>query len=397
MPLVRPIYPNVTLVSGGLSAVVFLPGAPDAYYRSSRFDHGTMIGDVRFRDSLIFGSNFWRAPHDPEWTESGVGLASEFGCGEDGHLCGPGWGSVADNTSSNGVLGYFEASNGEPFLKIGVGALIKGSCPACGPLGGDTTYKFNSPYRFHQPPRWRRTHLNKSAVSMEHAAELQTASGRPGSKRVGYRVERTISLHGASTLRMETRLHNTGEAAFRTPFYSHNFFSVDGEAVGPPLELKLDLNHSAYKDCLPWAAPLQSYFDETDGTVTWLRARRRVPSPTRIKAIFVGPAGHSNILSEGRWQARYPGRVSVAVTQSGPLPLYGYSLYVEERTLSPEPVQMLHVAPGQSIRISRTMVLHPSPLVPERHAERSTAATAATARSKRWWRAAAAHAGFLSA
>ena len=201
---------------------------------------------------------------------------------------------------------------------------------------------------------------------------------------------------------METRLHNTGEAPFRTPFYSHHFVSVDSHPVGPPLELQLDLNHSAYTDCRPWAAPLAAYFDETDGKVTWLRARKPVRFPTRIKAIFVGPAGHSNILSRGRWQVRYPGRLRVDVTQSGPLPLYGYSLYVEERTLSPEPVQMLDVAPGESIRLSRTVVLHKSPDVPQ--AERATAAAAAAAAavaaarasSKPWWRAAAAHAGFLS-
>lgn len=66
-------YPNVTLRNGQLSAVVFLPGTDAAYYRASRFDHGTMIGDVRLGGHVAFGSGHWREPHDPEWTESGVG------------------------------------------------------------------------------------------------------------------------------------------------------------------------------------------------------------------------------------------------------------------------------------------------------------------------------------
>lgn len=36
--------------------------------------------------------------------------------------------------------------NGQSFLKIGVGELIKGSCPMCNAATGE--YKFNSPYLF---------------------------------------------------------------------------------------------------------------------------------------------------------------------------------------------------------------------------------------------------------
>ena len=376
------MHPNVTLHSGGLSAVVFLPGASESYYRSSRFDHGTMVGNMKLGGHTVFGANFWRAPHDPTWTESGVGLASEFGCGEDGHLCGPGWGDSADNTSTNGVLGYAEANVGEPFLKIGVGALIKDSCPACGLTGGDDTYKFNSPYRFHERPVWKHHRLSESAIAMEHAASLPPSDLRG---RVGYRVRHTTKLIGGSTLTLTTRLENTGEHIIRTPFYSHHLLAIDDRPTGPRLELALDLNLTAYNDCLPWAEPLADYFEHRPDS-TWLSATREVAGKTRVKAIYTGASHHS----VGAWEARYPGRLSVHVEQSGPLPLYAFSLYVEERTLSPEPIQMLTLAPGEATSVERTVRL-------TKLAGGAKEPTSGSVYNQPWawaWRAASDHAGF---
>jgi hypothetical protein len=315
-----------------------------------------MIGDVQLGAHTVFGSGYWREPHDPTWTESGVGLASEFGCGEDGHLCGPGWAAVPDSTAVNGVLGYAEAKLGKPFLKIGVGALVKGSCPACGGAGGDESYKFNSPYLFYKPPRWTHHQQSASKLTMEHAAELPTSNGR-----LGYHLQRSVSLRDGATLTMETRLQNTGTRAFRTPFYSHHFLSLDGQPTGPPLHLNLGLNVSEYTDCLPWAKPLAGYFSalhshRDEVGVSWLRATRTVRGATRVKAVFAEPDDPSAARYDGGWTARYP-ELSVRVTQSGPLPLYAYSLYVEERTLSPEPIQMISLAPGASISLTRTVTL----------------------------------------
>lgn len=333
-----------------------------------------MVGDIKLGRHTVFGSNFWRAPHDPEWTESGVGLASEFGCGEDGHTCGPGWRGALGGSVTNGVLGYAEAKEGEAFLKIGVGALIKGQCPACLLEGSDDSYNFNSPYTFHQPPIWRHHLVNESAIAMEHAAELQTSTGR-----MGYRLRRTISVAHAKVVAMETDLENTGDHPIRTPFYSHHFLAFDDRPTGPPLELSLDLNLSAYTDCLAWAEPLASYF-ELGGDPRWLRAHREVRGKTKIKAVYAGASHHR---SRGTWEAKHPGWLSLRVEQTGPLPLYGYALYIEERTLSPEPVQMLEIAPGESIRVTRTVTLRRL---------RQGLSTAPVEESP--WKAAAAHAGF---
>ena len=151
-----PSYHNITLSSPTISARVFVPMSgsngdnKEQYYSGSRFEHGSMIGDITYKegDRQVYGRSLWRTPHDPMDPESGVGLASEFGCGDNGSMCA-GKGDI-----TNGVLGYDTARPGEPFLKIGVGQLIKGSCWECsGDIG--ESYKFNSPYKFHKSPSWK--------------------------------------------------------------------------------------------------------------------------------------------------------------------------------------------------------------------------------------------------
>ena len=61
------VYPHVTLASASelaeaIQATLFLPTALDGYYRSSRFDWGTMLGDVRSGRRRAFCSNVGLAP-----------------------------------------------------------------------------------------------------------------------------------------------------------------------------------------------------------------------------------------------------------------------------------------------------------------------------------------------
>jgi hypothetical protein len=380
-------YPSATLVAGSLRAVVYLPGGAEAYYRASRFDHATMVGDITFEGVKLFGSNFWRAPHDPEWTENGVGLASEWGCGVDGHVCGPGWDATSSIGSSNGVLGYAAAKVGEPFLKIGVGLLIKGSCLACGPAGSGDTYKFNSPYRFYQPARWS-VHTDASYVTMAHSASLGAYA---------YLLNRTVRVATDATLRVETTLHNTGSAAFRTPYYSHNLLNINGASpTGPGVRLALDVDLSSFSDSPPWAEPIEGYFELATDPQTALPplrealwATRAVVAPTKIKAVYHGSAARSN----GTYQVAFD-REGLAMRSdlTGPAPLYAYNLYVEERTMSPEPIQMVALEPGETTTLTHTLHFQryeaagrPTALL------RSRSAAQASCR----WRAAQMHRGFV--
>jgi len=344
-------YPNVTLRSETLAVTVFLPPLETddvAYYNSTRFEWSSMIGDVRVGGHKVFSSDFWRSPSDPNWQqphdptspEAAVGLASEFGCGSDGASCGPGWGP---NTScaSNGVLGYEDAGDGEPFLKIGVGKLLKGSCSHC----RDGTYRFNSRYEFAERPAWSLSSIGPSAnaLDMVHEASLNT--------RWGYRLKKHVSVQG-NALVTETELTNTGGQAFATPQYSHNFLSMDDQPIGPPLQLTLDQNVSDYTEPgvvgkYAWAKPMAEYFEPIGANTLEARTPESPLSaaPPRLKANFVAS---SSLDSAASYVASFSGVTVSSLMTPSKAPLYAYNLYVEETSLCPEPIQMLRLGPGET-------------------------------------------------
>ena len=271
-----------------------------AYYFSSRFEHGSMIGSItrkrRYVDTqtgkehikthVLYGTDTWRMPHNSHWPESGVGLASEFGVGDDGNLCyfRCGWPQAMNVT--NGVLGYQEAANGEPFLKIGVGELIKGTCPEC-----DSTdiYKFNSPYLFARPPQWKLTYVSQnsnkeiSALQLQHQAQLKDS---------GYHLTKDIGLQD-NVLSVTTTLQNLGRDPFSTVWYSHHLFSCDGRAVGPGYALDLNMQGVHMKPIYTepgtwsWSTPLDQYGKVTPyPNSVHLEMERDLEPGTRIKAEF---------------------------------------------------------------------------------------------------------------
>ena len=247
------------------------------YYTSTRFEHGSMIGDITYHhgshqqssssSTMIYGHDQWRAPHNPTNPESGIGLASEFGCGNNGATCN-------GYHVTNGVLGYEEAQVGEPFLKIGVGSLIKGSCDDCGSSSDENNrndeydedeeeYKFNSRYKFHHEPKWKVlpspgpnevTFVHEETLHNNHNAELY-----------GYRIQKTIRLDG-TILTVRSILTNLGTKQFTTPWYSHHFFSGNNNTTDPNIGpgYVLDLGISQYG--LP--TPLTPQFDQP-GLDSW--------------------------------------------------------------------------------------------------------------------------------
>jgi hypothetical protein len=352
-------YSNFTLSSNGgdIEVVVYLPHAvkPDepTYYMGSRFDHSSMIGSIKRRSlgrvHTLFGGSLWRLPHNNQWPESGIGLASEFGVGDDGPLCQYrcGWGGV--NDISNGVLGYDEAKNGEAFLKIGVGALIKGSCPMC---DSTDTYRFNSPYEFAELPQWKVLVSTSSVVSMEHEAYV---------KHHGYRLHKDIVLDG-NVLAVTSVLTNLGDDAFSTAWYSHNFFTCDSIPVRGGYSLDLDIRERVgtklYEEpgvLGSWAVPLRSFARIEDFRKTIrVSVVRPLEDDTRIKAEFVNDED-----SKGAFTLHGCG---TAITSRFPdveghaLPMYAYNLYLEKGTLSPEPQILLHLEPGQAVSWTQRLV-----------------------------------------
>jgi hypothetical protein len=353
-------YSNVTLESlgGDLTVVVYLPHGiysdERAYYYSSRFDHGSMVGSIlrKTRDGKtheLYGTDMWRTPHNTNWPESGVGLASEFGVGDDGSFCNYrcGWGSANDIT--NGVLGYQEAKNGESFLKIGVGELVKGTCPTC---DSSEDYKFNSPYMFAKTPDWKMTAATDNSVTLEHKATLHEN---------GYKLKKEMALVG-EILTVTSTLTNLGSQPFSTAWYSHNFFTCDSIPLGPGYSV--DLNLKGARDDIydepstwSWSTPLQDYakVDATNPNAVHVEMKRALESGTRIKAEFADD-GYTN----GEFKINACGvsiESSIPQVESGAMPMYAYNLYIERGTLSPEPQILIHLEPGKSSTWTQHLVI----------------------------------------
>jgi hypothetical protein len=430
-------YSNVTLTSlkGDLSVVVFLPKGvlnnndDEIFYYSSRFDHGSMIGDItrkrRYvvpdpsckgdpacptkvieREHVLYGTDAWRQPHNTHWPESGVGLASEFGVGDDGSFCYYRCGWYQENDVTNGVLGYQEANIGEPFLKIGVGEIIKGTCPLC---DSSEDYKFNSPYLFGSQPVWNFTIINKTktgttttsgagnkamdnvtlnTIRLDHEAMLRT-------KQHGYGLSKLISLND-HVLEVTSTLTNKGVAPFSTVWYSHNFFTCDHTAVGPGYSVDLNLQGSGHTMSagsptipgilvggVPGAPqPLPPLFDEP-GTWSWttplLDYARLTPSPnsvhlemkraldpgTRIKTEFTKDpnsdggftfnACQSSIQSSLRIESDDPDR---NIHNDPTIKMYAYNVYIERGTFSPEPqILIRNLQPNQTVSWTQRLVI----------------------------------------
>ena len=345
-------YDNVTLKSPIMSVTVFMPTFGDFskesdFYQGSRFEHGSMIGDMTIGDKKVYGRDLWRTPHDPDWPESGLGLASEFGCGDNGVTC-TGKGDI-----TNGVLGYDAAQIGEPFLKIGVGALIKGSCPDC---NGDPAqvYQFNSPYKFHRTPKW-------SVLDSPGSNEITFVSEEILGDN-GYRIEKTVRLDG-NVLTVRTLLSNAGKKQFTTPWYSHHFFSGDNIPIRPGYSVDLGLSEFGLKADKPvftqpglgsWSADMNNYVDvlaAKDGSIS-MNITKPIPDGVRLKGNFLDE--NMPTLTDGSFTIKAPNGISVyeripeLQTQSRNPFMYGYNVYIEKGTLSPEPMLLLYLQPGET-------------------------------------------------
>jgi hypothetical protein len=349
-------FANVTLRANGgdLSVVVFLPDGlkpgEATYYKSTRFEWGSMIGAVtrtsvnfqgREETHVLYGTRNWRVPHDPYWPESGVGLASEFGVGDDGSFCTffCGWDQV--NEVTNGVLGYGEAKTGETFLKLGVGELVKGSCSTC---DSAEDFKFNSPYQFGSPPVWTLEEGGdgRSAV-LRHEAVL---------RQHGYRLEKRITLNDDQLLVRNT-LTNLGRVPFATAWYSHHFFTCDSRPVGSGYAIDVDLagTKGAYDEpgTWSWSTPLADYAKVVPRKDrVSIEMQRGVEAKVRIKAEFAkDPTSHGEFTIRACNTAIRETIPEVAQPHGG-VSMYAYNLYIESGTFSPEPQIYMRLYPGES-------------------------------------------------
>jgi hypothetical protein len=291
-------YPQAILTNDTTTLTVLLPGA-GGYYRGSRFDWSGHVWQAEVAGHTWFAP--FRVPHDPEANDGAMGPAEEFGMGIAG-LPGP--------------LGYEEAIVGDTFLKVGVGVLERDT---------DGEYSFGRNYPIRRPGPWE-TKACPDAVECRQAVTL-------GEWGYAY-VKRIELLASGAGFTVRHELRNTGARAWSQGHYSHNFFLLDHQPVGPDYELSFPFAVQAQRD-------VSGRLTLGEGS---LRFDRPVPAAEAVFTELAGyepTAAHNGVTIANR-------ATGTAVEISGDLPVQRYHFFATDRTVCPEPFVLITLAPGET-------------------------------------------------
>ncbi len=195
--LIAQNYPKTEISNKLIHAVVMLPNAEHGSYQGTRFDWSGIISSLQYA-----GHNYvaqWHNPNSPKINDAVTGPAEEF------------------LTS----LGYDQAKPGGTFVRIGVGILRKPN---------ETAYQRFKTYDIVQPGQWI---IRKGKNWIRFTQKLTSQDG------YAYVYQKTLRLEkGKPELIIEHSLKNTGQKTIETDEYSHNFFVIDHEVVGPDVVIR---------------------------------------------------------------------------------------------------------------------------------------------------------------
>jgi len=224
--------------------------------------------------------------------------------------------------------GYDAARPGDPFVKIGVGELLRED---------DDEYCFSQPYIIRQLARVRAEQQDGALALFQ---SLRTAAGWGYDYCKTYRV-----LPDAGTLVIEYELTNTGQHRIHAEQYNHNWFNFGGDPVNEEYSLR-------------------SKFDIVENGADWVERRDqrldvigRITEPCYFSSSHPAPA-HANWMHVG-----HAARGS-AVTVSGDFDVARFALFADHAALCPEVFFETQLAPNQSRTWKRIYEFHQQPCGP---------------------------------
>jgi hypothetical protein len=210
-------HPKVTLHSGKMEAVIFLPDKDNGYYRATRFDWSGVVACVSLDGHKFFGE--WFTKYDPLKNDSITGPVEEFRT--DNGIMGHYPANSSLTTIHTEALGYEEAKPGEAFLKPGVGMLRKMN---------DRPYSSGTLYPIADPGTWT-INATKSSIAFHQVLK--------GSRGYAYVYTKTLSLDANGMgLTLSHTLKNTGTKMIDTKVYDHDFFVFDNKPAGPGMVVR---------------------------------------------------------------------------------------------------------------------------------------------------------------
>jgi hypothetical protein len=282
--------PQAAIANARVHAQLYLPDAQSGYYQGTRFDWSGVIASLEWNGHSYFGQ--WFPRYDPKLHDAITGPVEEFS-----------------------GLGYDEATAGERFVRIGVGAVRKPVEPA---------YRQFATYEIVDPGTWT-VHRSRDRVEFVHT--LRDTAG------YAYEYRKTVRLKG-ETLVLEHRLKNTGRKTIATSVYEHDFFMLDGQPTGPDFVVRFPFEIAA-------VAPLNGAAETRGKDFVYLRELQPGQTvQTQLKGF--GPTARDyDIRLENR-------KTGAGVRQTGDRPISKINLWSIRTTICPEAYVDLSVAPGQT-------------------------------------------------
>jgi hypothetical protein len=155
-----------------------------------------------------------------------------------------------------------------------------------------------------------------------------------------------------------------GADAFRTAWYSHHFFDCNSKIIGPDYSVDLDLKEATPQlfeepGLSGWTMPLRDFARvKQHGDSINVQMQRFVGDGTRIKAEFLkDPASKGGFTLKGCGVSLTEHIPEVnPIDNDGAVSMYGFNLYIEKSTFSPEPQILIHLQGGATTSWTQRIV-----------------------------------------
>jgi hypothetical protein len=208
----QPDTPDARITNGLVHATVQIPDRSPSAYRGTRFDHSGIVTGLQYAGHEFIGK--WHEVTDPTIHDAVTGPAEEFLTGDS-------------------AWGYEDTRPGDEFPRIGVGGVRKPT--------GESAYRRYGLYEIVDPGKWD-VKAHKDRVEFKQTFKLPSSG-------YGYVYRKVVGLNpGKPELDVYHSLKNTGSKPIDTSQYSHNFFAMDHQVVGPDVTVRFAFTPMASHD-----------------------------------------------------------------------------------------------------------------------------------------------------
>ena len=280
------------------------------------------------------GQEFLYAPVSGGVVDGGFvgGLAMEFDIGQESFQPDP--------------PGYDEGSNGDPFLKVGVGILRRDANP----------YRFNGNYPIVESA------TTTATWGEDRAHFVQTLTGHANG--YSYRLEEDLIVKNDRIV-MHYRLRNTGSKPFTTEQYIHNFLSFRGRSVGPEVRLSFPYDITTSPSIPEWTPPARGRRVRTAANPTIVRIGNMIEYAERVSSVpKVWVYKPQDYVGPDRFAIEHLGTQQRLIIESS-IPATNVGIWTTNYQISPEQFVQVTVAPSEEVEFRRTYRFHVAGFVPE--------------------------------